>query len=466
MDDTAELRHRETTFAAHRPNDMNLLALRTLAVTVLLIAHPLGAQRTDTTRSAHRSPTRADWHQRVVRAAGLTPLDEARLRRGDREIRIWIGGGFAAPSWLYRFTSSHGRVSGEIIWYWMAPSSAVQTDSSVRAMLGEACVAFAHREDVSTCRARFARRPSWRTVLDSMGTLGVWTMPDAPPRPPNIVTTDGWGVIVELRDGSAYRTYKYDNPDVRSSIPSVARVAEISRTLRSVDSLIVPWGPDAHRASPRQMTDTAPAAAVHVEQVERAEDRLARVAKAAGLVPLSEAPLAPGDREARIWLDRGLVNPFWMYRLVSRHGHATGEIVFYWFGSQVADTGFDRGVRGWIGDSCDRFASVQDVRVCHGRFAHTPRWRTLLDSVSSMGLWTLPDPATLPRDHVMMLDGSIVRVELRDGDTFRSFDYAFPGRHPTWPSDARMAGILRTLDTVEASLVCRQPTACWTSNGQ
>lgn len=442
---------------------MNLITVRALAVTAILTAHPLGAQHTGSVpRPATRADYLDDWHRHVVRAAGLTPLDEARLPRGDREIRIWIDGGMVAPSWLYRFTSSHGRVSGEIIWYWNEqPAPAIQMDSSVRAMLGEACAGFAHRDDASTCRAQFVRRPPWRVIVDSLDALGVWTIPDAPPPPPNIVTTDGWGAIVELRDGDAYRTYAYDNPGVHSNVPSAAHVAEIVRTVRSLDSLIVPWGPDAHRASPRQPTDTARPAAAHTEQAKRGEDRLARVARAAGLVPLAEASLAPGHREVRIWLDRGLVNPFWMYRLVSRGGRATGGILFYWFASQVPDSSFDRGVRGWIGDSCDGFVSAQDVRVCHGRFEHTPRWRALLDSVSSLGLWTLPDPATLPRDRVMVLDGSIVRVELRDGGVFRSYDYAFPGQHPSWPSDARMTAILRALETAETSLRCRQPTACW-----
>ena len=454
---------------ADRPRNMHLSIIRTALVVAVIAIRPAAGQRVDSSRASTRSVNPAarvdEWHERVVRAAGLAPLRATTVRRGDREIRIWIGGGFTAPSWLYRLRSRHGVVNGEIIWYWMAPASAIHEDSAIRASLGDACTEFSHRDDASTCRTRFAIRPSWSTVFDSIGALGIWTMPDPPPPPPNVVTTDGWSVEVELRDGGTYRTYEYANPDVHSSISSVARVAQISRTFRSVDSLIVPWGPDAHRASPRQKTDTAHPAAAHVEQATHADERSVRVARAAGLVALADAPLAPGDREARIWLDRGLVNPFWMYRLVSRNGRATGELVFYWYAPQAADSGFDHGVRAWIGDSCDRMVIAQDVRVCHGRFAHAPSWGALLRTVDSLGLWTLPDPATLPRDHVLMLDGSIVRVELRDGGTFRSFDYGFPGGHPTWPSDARMAAILRALDTVESSLVCRQPTACWMSAG-
>lgn len=445
---------------------MNLSTVRTALLVAVIVSRPAGAQTGEATHAPARSAARTDyldgWHGRVVRAAGLMPLAETTQPRGDREIRIWIGGGMTAPSWLYRFTSKHGQVSGEIIWYWMeAPPPAIQMDSSVRAMLGGACVAFAHRQDASTCRARFARPPSWRTVLDSIDVLGVWTMPDTPPPPSNIATTDGWGAIVELRDGSAYRTYSYDNPDVHSTVPSVARVAEIARALRSVDSLIVPWGPEKRESSPLPATDISRPAAARDEQPARADDTLAPAAKAAGLTPLSETRLPPGDREARIWIDRGLVNPFWMYRLVSRNGRATGELVFYWFAPMTVDSSFDRGVRAWIGNSCDRFVHAQDVSVCHGRFASAPPWRALLDSVGSLGLWTLPDPATLPRDGVMVLDGSIVHVELRDGDAFRSYDYANPGRHPSWPSDAQMAAILQALAVIDSHLVCRQPTVCW-----
>jgi hypothetical protein len=48
---------------------------------------------------------------------------------------------------------------------------------------------------------------------------------------------DGWTIVVELRDGLHYRTYRYNSPDVHPAWPEAAQVQAVARTLRAIDSL-------------------------------------------------------------------------------------------------------------------------------------------------------------------------------------------------------------------------------------
>jgi hypothetical protein len=51
---------------------------------------------------------------------------------------------------------------------------------------------------------------------------------------------DGWTMVVELRDGARYRTYRYNNPESHTKWPSAAQAGEIARTLGGIDSLAFP----------------------------------------------------------------------------------------------------------------------------------------------------------------------------------------------------------------------------------
>lgn len=51
---------------------------------------------------------------------------------------------------------------------------------------------------------------------------------------------DGWTIVVELRDSSGYRTYRYNNPESHPRWPSAAQVTRVARTLGAIDSLVAP----------------------------------------------------------------------------------------------------------------------------------------------------------------------------------------------------------------------------------
>jgi hypothetical protein len=50
---------------------------------------------------------------------------------------------------------------------------------------------------------------------------------------------DGWSMTVELRDGSHYRAYHYNNPDSRKPSPEAASAVAIRAALGAIDSLRV-----------------------------------------------------------------------------------------------------------------------------------------------------------------------------------------------------------------------------------
>jgi hypothetical protein len=99
---------------------------------------------------------------------------------------------------------------------------------------------------------------------------------------------------------------------------------------------------------------------------------------------------------------------------------------------------------------CDRFARTEDTGVCRARFHEAPAWEKVLRAAEADGLWSIPDPSTLPSDSVMVLDGWTIVAELRDGPRYRMFQYNSPERHPRWPSAAQVQSIARRLGGIDS----------------
>lgn len=51
------------------------------------------------------------------------------------------------------------------------------------------------------------------------------------------------------------------------------------------------------------------------------------------------------------------------------------------------------------------------------------------DSLDHLGVWTLPDERTLPRDSIFVSDGYLITIELRDGDYYSAYMYSNPDAH-------------------------------------
>jgi hypothetical protein len=180
----------------------------------------------------------------VVISAKLSRLRSSALPDGHREVRIWVGGGLGSPEDVYRFVDDRGHVSGELVRYWRVGSvdsedssdrRPGETDDDLALSLRGSCSRFSTGARVNTCRADFTRSPNWVAVLKRAEALGLWTLPDQWIPRDGMQVVDGWSMTVELRDGSHYRAYHYNNPDSRKPSPEAASAVAI-RAARSTRS--------------------------------------------------------------------------------------------------------------------------------------------------------------------------------------------------------------------------------------
>lgn len=196
-----------------------------------------------------------DWinvhtYDRVTAAAKLPPLRMTMLPAGVREVRIWIGGGIGYPQDFYRFSIDRkGGVTGALVFYWPAPAPDTAGgerpgETSHELMIHDragSCGTFQRLADMGVCTALFTAPPRWSDVLRRAEAAGLWTLPDESTLPSDgSITDDGWGMTVELRDGSHYRAYRYSNPDMHARWPEAARAMRIAKSLGGIDALIRP----------------------------------------------------------------------------------------------------------------------------------------------------------------------------------------------------------------------------------
>ena len=188
----------------------------------------------------------------VVASAGLRPLKDTPLRSGNRELRIWFGGGFAWPQDLFRFQIKNGVVEGQWIRYWSVaidedmPPEVADFGAVVKYNLAGRCDAIRTLDRTAVCIARFTKRPDWNALLGKIESEGVWTLPDSKDLPkeqlPNgmqVIVNDGYEMIVEARDGANYRSYTYNNPESKKQ-DAAKHAAAISAAFNSIGRLVPP----------------------------------------------------------------------------------------------------------------------------------------------------------------------------------------------------------------------------------
>ncbi len=226
-----------------------LLTIFSVIVALAAYAESLRAQTsTPVTASSDNGGVSIDEFDAVVKAASLAPLRSEVLPRGQREIRIWIGGGIGYPQDFYRIIDRQGHISGSLFYYW--PSFPPDTSQGERPgetfgdivayHLRGRCEKFRRVETTTVCVARFTKPPDWRTILRIAEAAGLWSLPDESTLPrDDIIALDGWGITVELRNDPSYRTYRYDNPDAHKW-PEAKQASEIAAAIQSVNSLVSP----------------------------------------------------------------------------------------------------------------------------------------------------------------------------------------------------------------------------------
>jgi hypothetical protein len=215
-------------------------------------------------------------------------------------------------------------------------------------------------------------------------------------------------------------------------------------------------------AAPRTAEVAPPASLLNGPERARAfvdsyyVEHVALAAEAAGLVPLAEAALPPGTREARVWVSYAYFYPRYLYRVVEEDGASSGEVVLYWeIDEEVGADEADRSHADYVyfhSGRCGAFTRTPGFGTCRGLFARPPDWRGVLGRAGEAGLWTLPgnDP---PEVDFVMLDGWGFAVELRDGPAYRAYSYGNPDAYQGWAEGAAAVAVVdavRALDSLLA----------------
>jgi hypothetical protein len=146
----------------------------------------------------------------IARIAGMTPLGEASMPEGKREIRLWLSQGLLLPNQFVRLTYAHERWLGEIWRYWPRSDAeqgsyswSHETFDQVMERCG--CVRTLRGPDDVVCRVIEERAIDWESVALRLKQLDVAGLPDEPSG------KAGSDVLeVEVRTGAAFHRVRYD----------------------------------------------------------------------------------------------------------------------------------------------------------------------------------------------------------------------------------------------------------------
>jgi hypothetical protein len=95
-------------------------------------------------------------------------------------------------------------------------------------------------ERYGACKQRQRTQPDWRAFYSEIESLQVWELPGDSHHPEHRPVLDGITIVVELRDGDRFRSYKYGNPHSQSYLEA----EDANDILRLVQSLrSEPWKP-------------------------------------------------------------------------------------------------------------------------------------------------------------------------------------------------------------------------------
>ena len=158
----------------------------------------------------------------VVVAAGIGKLRETPLPDGSKEIRIWsdASAGVIYPNQMVQLKiAPDGKASGVVWWYYPSKSQ-FGSRSEHRQFLREMdqrCPEKKRDRPLTACAQASTPPPDWQAFWQRLSALDVETLPDESelPRPKHGIL-DGGMSIVEVRDGSRYRSYRYGNAQART----------------------------------------------------------------------------------------------------------------------------------------------------------------------------------------------------------------------------------------------------------
>jgi hypothetical protein len=184
----------------------------TVAVLAAMAAREVGGQTH--TPASDTVPEFAFAIDPAAIAARLRPLRMASPSAGEREVRVWSGFGIAVPHTLYQLRTSGGAIRGAVILWWRHSGEWAPADNpeSMHEYVTRvfACGEIRRHERTDACEVDPGRHQAdWGRILERIDNLGVRTLQTPAANP---IVLDGHHMVVETREGTAYRTAYFAVP--------------------------------------------------------------------------------------------------------------------------------------------------------------------------------------------------------------------------------------------------------------
>ena len=169
--------------------------------------------------------------------------------------------------------------------------------------------------------------------------------------------------------------------------------------------------------------------------------------QAAQLQSLKDVSLPAGTKEVRIWSGFYNVQEFELVRFrIDAAGQVQGESFFIYppmTGNAAEQPYYDR-----IAKQCRAFNRTEDWEACRPNGIAGAHWDEAYKALQSLGLWEPPAASKLPAPSPK--GGPTVLVELRSGDSYRTYAFNDPGegKSPQAQKAAKLVAIVNGLVSV------------------
>jgi tryptophan synthase alpha subunit len=137
---------------------------------------------------------------------------------------------------------------------------------------------------------------------------------------------------------------------------------------------------------------------------------------------LKDTSLAAGEREIRVWVGFGIVVPEKMLRLrINSNGVVSGNVYLNYPNDLENDEFLKR-----VLATCDHLKIGEEDNVCTRVYKSEPSWKSIYKNLLALNITNLPDQSELPAPDIQVNDGIAMVVEIRDGTSYRAYQYSNP----------------------------------------
>lgn len=160
------------------------------------------------------------------------------------------------------------------------------------------------------------------------------------------------------------------------------------------------------------------------------------IAASFGIPPLRSVNLPAGYRELRIW-----VASYQLLRIIADEHRVVGELGYWWIEGINDDKSGKDVAYAKIKNSCQKHLTGpvingQTFKACRVEFKVEPKWRDVLELLTSFEVWTLPSQRLSPVGiddifpgppvDITEIQVNLFYVEARQGSTYRTYSYWNP----------------------------------------